>query len=272
MAGTVIAQRKPKDGYFRTSDGVRIHYITQGKGTPVILIHGYMANAQNNWFINGIAAALARNHRVVAIDCRNHGKSDKPEPMARGRAGDVIEMMDHLKIRKAHFHGYSMGGNIVRQLMALIPDRFITAAFGGSGVQEVDPEMKAKAPTDKERRDPLDEEAMAKLLAMRAADLGMTIEELQKQRAALSTAVAAGSLDEEGLQVDLTKITFPVLAINGEFDHPLAKTVRMHRELRNFTNVVLAGKSHVTAIGAGYMPQEYLGNLVKFINANDPKK
>ncbi len=103
MGRIIFAQDIPLDGYFTASDGVKIHYVTQGKGTAVILIHGYSANAQNNWFLNGIAQALARNHRVVAMDCRNHGKSDKPEPMMQGRAEDVIEMMDHLKIQKAHF-------------------------------------------------------------------------------------------------------------------------------------------------------------------------
>jgi len=42
-------------------------------------------------------------------------------------------LMDHLKIPKAHLHGYSMGGGIVGRLMAMIPDRIITAGFGGSG-------------------------------------------------------------------------------------------------------------------------------------------
>ena len=114
----------------------------------------------------------------------------------------------------------------------------------------------------------------------RAKDLGMTVEELQKQqaarqeqqRAALAAAREQAAARPAGPQLDLTKITFPMLAINGEFDQPLAKTVRMHRELRNFTNVVLPGKSHLTAIMAGYMPKEYLESVVKFINANDPKK
>ena len=74
-----------------------------------------------------------------------------------------------------------------------------------------------------------------------------------------------------GPMLDLTKITFPVLAINGEFDRPNAKTHRLWRELRNFTNVVLPGKSHLTAIAAPYMPKEYLESVVQFINAHDPK-
>ncbi len=276
MAGSVFAQNKPEHRYFKTSDGVKIHFMVKGKGTPVILIHGYTGSAEGNWFSNGIAAALAVNHMVIAIDCRNHGLSDKPQPMGPGKAEDVIELMDHLKIQKAHLHGYSMGGGIVGRLMGMIPDRIITAGFGGSGVQEVDPEWRAKAPKDKEGRDPQEDEASARLRTRRAKDLGITLEEYQKRLAERQeqqrAALAAASARPAGPLLDLTKITFPVMAINGEFDRPLAKTVRLHRELRDFTNVVLPGKSHLTAIMAGYMPKEYLESVVKFINANDPKQ
>lgn len=278
--GAVFAQNKPEHKYFKTSDGVKIHFMVKGKGAPVILIHGYTGSAEGNWFSNGVADALAVNHMVVAIDCRNHGLSDKPQPMGPGKAEDVIELMDHLKIQKAHLHGYSMGGGIVGRLMAIIPDRIITAGFGGSGIQEVDPEWRAKAPKDREGRDPQEDEASTKLRTRRAKDLGVSIEEYQKQlaerqeqqRAALATAREGAAARPAGPQLDLTKITFPVMAVNGEFDRPLAKTVRLHRELRNFTNVVLPGKSHLTTIMAGYMPKEYLESVVKFINANDPKK
>ena len=282
MATTAVfaADGKPTEADMTTSDGVKIHYYVMGKGTPVILIHGYTGTAWGNWFSNGIAQALAKNHLVVALDCRNHGKSDKPVPNGSGKAQDVVELMDHLKIKKAHFHGYSMGGGITGQLLTMIPDRFISAAFGGSGIPESDPEMRAKVPPDKQGRDPQEDEASRTLRIHRAMDLGMSKEEAEKQAAtpppartpaaAPAGAPAASAPARSGL--DLTKLNIPMLAINGEFDRPNAKTTRMAREVKNFTNVVLPGKSHLTAIMAGYMPKEYLESLVKFINANDPKK
>ena len=60
-----------------------------------------------------------------------------------------------------------------------------------------------------------------------------------------------------------------MLAINGEFDSPWAKTFRLWREARDFTNVILPGKSHLTAIVAGYMPPEYPDSLERFIESND---
>ena len=272
------ADGKPTEHDMTTSDGVKIHYYVMGKGTPVILIHGYTGTAWGNWFSNGIAQALAKNHTVVALDCRNHGKSDKPVANGPGKAEDVVELMDHLKIKKAHIHGYSMGGGITGRLLTMIPDRMITASFGGSGIPEADPEMRAKVPPDKQGRDPQEEEASRTLRIHRAMDLGMSKEEAEKQAATPApartpaAAPAAAAPARTGPQLDLTKLNIPMLAINGEFDRPNAKTTRMTREVKNFTNVVLPGKSHLTAIMAGYMPKEYLESLVKFVNANDPKK
>jgi pimeloyl-ACP methyl ester carboxylesterase len=283
ISGAAIAQEKPSHNYFTTKDGVKIHYMVKGKGAPVILIHGYTGSAEGNWFRNGIADALAKTNMVIAIDCRNHGRSDKPQPGGPGRAEDVIEMMDHLKIQKAHFHGYSMGGGIVGRLMSLIPDRFITAGFGGSGIQEVEEEWRSKVPPDKQGRDPQEDQASRNLRIRNAMDNGMSREEAEKladtprpPRPAATGAAGGPAGDARprpaAPQLDLKSITFPVLAINGEFDRPLAKTHRMWRELKNFTNVVLPGKSHLTAIAAPYMPKEYLDSVVRFITINDPKK
>lgn len=270
----VRAEDKANDEFFTTKDGVRIHYMVLGKGTPVILVHGYTGNAEGNWFRNGIAQALAQKHMVVALDCRNHGKSDKPQPNGWGRAEDVIELMDHLKIQKAHFHGYSMGGAIVGQLMAKIPERFITAGFGGSGIPEADPEWRAKVPADKEGRDPQEAEANQLLRVSRLMDSGLSREEAEKQAKAPTPPRPAAPTPPRPAPtvLDLTKITFPVIAINGELDRPNAKTTRMKRELKNFKNVVLPGKSHLTAIVTPYMPKEYLDSVVAFINENDPKQ
>ena len=57
--------------------------------------------------------------------------------------------------------------------------------------------------------------------------------------------------------------------IRGEYDRPYAKTFRMWRELRDFTNVILPGKSHLTAIAAPYIPKEYAESLVRFVDGND---
>jgi len=262
-----VKTEKPTKTYFTLSDGIKIHYMQLGsRGTHVVLIHGYTGNAYGNWYANGIMDALAKNHRVVALDCRNHGRSDKPEPGQLGHAPDVIELMDYLKIEKAHIHGYSMGGMITARLLAEHPERFITASFGGSGIREEDPEWIEKVPEDKKDTDPKEATASRLLRINAAMDRGLSREEAEKE----ADAPRERNLPPlPPLKIDLTKVKIPVLAINGEFDNPYAKTFRLWRELDDFTNVILPGKSHLSAIAPAYMPKEYPESLVRFINGND---
>ena len=84
----------------------------------------------------GIMATLAKDHRVIALDLPGHGTSDKPEkPEAYGvqMVEDVVLLMDHLHIKKAHIVGYSLGGMITAKLMTLHPDRVLSGTLGGMG-------------------------------------------------------------------------------------------------------------------------------------------
>lgn len=255
------AQAAPESQFFTTSDGVRIHYYTQGdSGSWVVLIHGYTDSARRMWISTGIMGDLARDHRVVALDNRNHGDSDAPVPNGTGRAEDVIELMDHLGIDRAHIHGYSMGGGITGRLLATDVDRFITASFGGSGISENDEEMRAHAMTlDPEMPTPEGAEARA-------------FENLRTRAASrpANSGDAASAAASPAPPLDLASIPFPVLAINGEYDRPYSRTHRMWRELRDFRSVVIPGKNHMSAIAVGGpMPPEYLAALRSFISTHD---
>lgn len=121
---------------FFDSDGVRIHYQIEGEGPPVVLVHGFLATGDLNWRTNGVIQRLAAEHRVVVVDNRGHGKSDQPlSPDAYGEAmaADVVRLMDHLAIEKAHIVGYSMGGMIAIKVCATRPDRVVGAVIGGMG-------------------------------------------------------------------------------------------------------------------------------------------
>lgn len=259
-------------GWFTASDGTKIHYLRAGDaGSWVVLIHGYTGSAEGNWFLNGIAPALAANHKVVAIDCRNHGQSDKPQPGGPGRAKDVIELMNHLEIARAHIHGYSMGGMITSRLLGFIPERIITATFGGSGVMEFEDEFIGATPADSDGVDPDEAKVSRGLRISFAMNNGKTREEAE---AIADTPREPMVVSEEAIRkaaagVELRKVDFPVLAINGEYDRPFMKTHRLWRELNDFTSVVLPGKSHLTAIVAGSMPPEYLQATIRFIDGHD---
>jgi len=257
--------------YFTVSDGTKLHWVEMGEGTPVILVHGAGGSAVGNWFVNGIAPALAPTNRVIGIDMRGHGLSEQgPEGGRQKMSADVVEFMDDQGIEKAHIGGYSMGGFVTAGILATNPDRFLTASFGGSGLTETD-DWADQVPEDKEGPAPEEAEATAQFrnrpevpgqevgnAARRPAGaLGDRAEFIARQRA-LSAAI------------DLTALEFPILAINGEYDRPYAKTHRLWRQARNFTNVVLPGKGHLSAIMRGFIPKQYIDSMVDFITSNNP--
>ena len=118
------------------SNGTKISYSVQGKGKPVVLIHGWLSSSQINWAFPGTSALLARDYQVIALDVRGHGQSDKPtteEAYGLELIADVLRLLDHLKIDKAHIVGYSMGGLIAAKFIAKHPDRVLTGTLGGMG-------------------------------------------------------------------------------------------------------------------------------------------
>lgn len=118
------------------SAGVPIVYSDEGMGAPVILVHGLYSSANINWRLSGTIRSLAPKYRVISFDLRGHGRSGKPEAEDQygiQMAEDVIRLMDHLHIAKAHIVGYSLGGMITMKLVTTHPDRFRSAALDGMG-------------------------------------------------------------------------------------------------------------------------------------------
>jgi pimeloyl-ACP methyl ester carboxylesterase len=253
-----LAAEDLKSQFFTASDGVNIHYFELGsRGTPVILIHGYAANAEGMWIKPNIAQTLANNHRVIAVDARGHGRSDKPhDPMKYGprMATDVVELMDHLKIPKAHIHGYSMGGSMLTHILAQHQNRLITAIYGGWGPQEVDPAIIAKVPMD------VDPPAATASNAPR----GNWSSYSGNDRAALDAAQKYPWKPEDHA-IDLSKVKVPVAQIIGSLDRPNARTHRVKRELKSAEITIIPGETH----GSVYLNPKYTATLVKFIDTHD---
>ena len=116
------------DHYFMSGDA-RLRYRDIGQGDAVILIHG-LSRSLDDW--NGVADSIALDHRVIAIDVRGFGKSTRFSDRAhfgRRMADDVMQLMDHLGILRAHLAGHSMGAAISAKIATLYPNRVISLAL-----------------------------------------------------------------------------------------------------------------------------------------------
>lgn len=98
-----------------------LNYQQSGQGSHVVLIHGLFGSLEN---LNVIAKALSENYTVTNIDLRNHGKSFHSDSMNYTvMAADVLKLLNHLNINKAHIVGHSMGGKVAMQLALSYPER-----------------------------------------------------------------------------------------------------------------------------------------------------
>ena len=110
-------------------DGVTLRYREVGNGDPVVLIHGYTATLES---MAGVANVLSEDHRVIALDVRGFGRSTKfAEASQFGQlmVDDVVALMDHLNVPRAHIVGHSMGALIGANVVARYPKRVASATL-----------------------------------------------------------------------------------------------------------------------------------------------
>lgn len=119
----------------QTVNGIRIYYEEQGKGEPLIFING-LAFPMDLWFAQ--IEELSRDFRVIALDNRGVGQSDKPEGdySIAQMASDAAGLLQALGIEKAHIAGLSMGGFIAQEIALTYPsmvNRLVLIATGLGG-------------------------------------------------------------------------------------------------------------------------------------------
>jgi pimeloyl-ACP methyl ester carboxylesterase len=129
--------------YFNNG-GVQIHYEIEGEGPDLVMIHGFAANIDVNWRQPNWISTLKDDNRLILVDCRGHGKSDKlydPKQYGMHMREDIIKLMDNLSISKANLFGYSMGGSITLSILLSEPNRVKSAIIGGFTPMIFKPEL-----------------------------------------------------------------------------------------------------------------------------------
>ena len=192
-----------------TVNGVRIHYNVEGSGEPLFLIMGF-SGSRMAWFFQ--RRAFRKDLQVVTFDNRGVGHSDKPPgPYSmRMMADDVVGLMDHLDIEKAHVLGVSMGGMIAQEIAISHPGRVrklvLASTFAGRDRDGGhSPEyMKALGFTEDTPDEELRQIDLKKLmgmvvtLAVNSRLLGMTAGPIAK--------LSAGRLATDGVRAQLEAI------------------------------------------------------------------
>lgn len=257
------------DGSFN-SNGVQIYFSDTGDGDAVVLVHGLLGNRQQ-W--QPISSALVEaGYRVIAIDTRGHGQSDKPTQASQYGARmveDVVRLLDHLGLDRVHLVGYSMGGLITNRFRAEYPSRLKSATLGGFGwLNDESPLADTTGLADS-----IDGSDVTPLLS--SLTPGDAPEFPEAQRSAMNGAIFAANdpaaiaavvrgfrdIDTHTAESLATNLV-PTLALVGDQDALIRDVRAMASVMSNLEVVELTGANHMTA----QSDPRFLEGLLGFLN------
>ncbi len=214
---------------FLDSNGVRIRFHALGEGPPVVLIHGF-GESLESWHQRGVVRALSPHFKVIAMDVRGHGRSSKPhDPKSYGTelSGDVVRLLRHLGVTKAHVVGYSMGALVALDFAVLHQGHTLSVVLGGAGWNppETLDEFRQQAEAFEKGRVPVREGGDAKALAAMLRGLRVLSEE------------------------EVRRIQVPMAALIGANDRFLPNVRRLSAVLPGLKVVEIPDADHATAPG-----------------------
>lgn len=242
------------------SNGIAIAFDDIGEGPPILLVHGFAASRVTNWKLAGWYDRLGKaGRRVIALDCRGHGESDKPHDAAaygaENMGGDVVRLMDHLAIERADLMGYSMGGIISTWLLMNQPDRFESVVLGGIGGGTIRMESV-------DRRDVADAlAAPGRVEGVSAVARGFRAFAESQGGDLVALAECMRALHRPVDPSELGQVDKPVLVVVGEKDDLVGDPRPLAGAIPGAELVVIPGKDHLTAV-----PHElYKAAVVRFL-------
>jgi pimeloyl-ACP methyl ester carboxylesterase len=248
---------QPDHSGYAPVNGIKIWYAEFGRGEPVILLHGGLANA--NYWGNQVPA-LARSYHVIVMDSRGHGRSYRDErPFGYDlMASDVIALMDFLKIDRAAIAGWSDGAILGLDIAMRHPDR-ITKLFAfaansdPSGLKDVTASpvfngFMARAKAEYEHLSPSPEQ------------WGPFREQITKMWA----------IEPNFTAENLRAIAVPVWIADGDHDEAIKRenTEFMAKEIPDARLLIEPGVSHFSFLQD---PQQFNCDLMHFLNAQSPQ-
>jgi pimeloyl-ACP methyl ester carboxylesterase len=233
-------------GFF-DSNGVKIHYETWGEGYPIVLVHGFASSLKGNWVDAGWVETLQPVRRVIALDCRGFGESDKPHDAAAYEGDtmpqDVLNLMDYLGIEKAALFGYSMGAFISAALMARHRDRFTSAILGGVG----DVFVGLPAEMNRVIADALLAEDSSQITNL-TGKLFRAFAELDPNNDLKALAACCGHVGDPIRPADYAGLDIPVLIVNGGNDAVAANVNQTAAGIPGAKLITIPDTDHLTVV------------------------
>lgn len=228
-------------------DSLRLHYVVQGAGPPVLLLHGGVSSFDHNFAQFGWVEALAgAGRQVVGLDFRGHGRSDRPHAIARyGMAalvGDALAVLDHLHLARVALVGYSIGAAVALELLRRSPARFERAVLvaAGDGLVGHPPHLSPQVLSQLVRV--FEHESYPADLPRQHSAYWKILESVGGDRLAMRALVGA---DYPPLTPDeAAAIDVPALVISGERDQVLGRGPSLAAALGRADYLEIAGASH----------------------------
>lgn len=126
---------EPADATFAQVEGARVRYVDVGQGPPVVLLHGFASSIENWAFV---IPMLAKTHRVIALDLKGFGWTDRPNAdySPRAQAELVRALLDELKVGPAALVAHSWGSSVALSFALAFPDRVTRLALYDAWVYE----------------------------------------------------------------------------------------------------------------------------------------
>lgn len=242
-------------------DGLELAYYEVGRGDPVVLLHGFAADTQRNWIEPGVWEAVAgTGRRVIGLDARGHGASQKPhDPSAYSHGAmvrDVQCLMDELGDDSFDVCGYSMGG-ITTLRLAMIEPRVRSAVLGGIGPSVLDGGTKRRA---SEIVDALEVDDPSEIQSQIGRGFRAFADATGADRAALA-AIQRSRTFEDALQVGTLGV--PGIVVAGSLDELVGDPAKLAEHLGTQLRVVPG--NHLSAVFA----PAFADAIVSFLAGRD---
>jgi len=256
---------------YAMNQNVRIHYELEGQGPPLVLQHG-ASGSLKDWYDLGYVKELGKDYKLILVDARGYGMSDKPLNAAAYRAeviaGDYAAILKDLKIEKANYFGYSMGAGIGFKAVAryALP-RFNSFILGGGNPfnPRTEAEKQQAALSAKNSQKAL-EESMEAYIRLREKTDGPTPPERRAHGLANNhwSLLAFNKARSEWPSADdiLKNITVPCLVYAGEKDPAYAKAKEAAAQMPKATFISFPAYNHAECY---YHSETVIPHIKKFL-------